>query len=98
MRHVRLTCLNHPELRWQCKSIAVNSKGQYNGARNIFYLGSVEKADADLTAIGEFIKAEPGTRLTGLGADVRECTCPPSDLRFAPEEIERQKTEPLTED
>ena len=24
-----------------------------------------------------------------------ECPCPPSDLRFAPEEIERQKTEPL---
>lgn len=97
MRHVSLTCIHHPNLRWQCKSIAVNSIGQYNGARNIFFNGSVEKRDADLQAIGEFIKAEPGTRLTTLGADVPECTCPPSDLRFAPEELERQKTEPLTD-
>ena len=39
MRHMILTCKNHPNLRWQCKSIAVNPDGSYNGARNIFYLG-----------------------------------------------------------
>lgn len=69
MRHVQLTCINHPELRWFCKEIAVNAIGQYNGARNIFFDG------------------------TGP-----ECPCPPSDLRFSPEEIERQKTEPLLQD
>jgi hypothetical protein len=71
MRHVTLTCLNHPEKRWSCKEIAVNSIGQYNGSRNIFY-----NLDAD----------------PSMGP---ECTCPPSDLRFAPEEIELQKTKPL---
>lgn len=68
MRHVSLTCINHPKLRWQCKEIAVNEIGQYNGSRNIFYL-----------------------------SDEPECMCPPSDLRFSPEELERQKTEPLGE-
>jgi hypothetical protein len=96
MRHVRLTCLNHPNLRWQCKSIAVNSIGQYNGARNIFFLGSAEKADKDIADIGDFFKnAKVGEALTTLGADCPECTCPPSDLRFAPEEIERVVNEPL---
>jgi len=69
MRHVKLTCINHPELRWSCKSIAVNHLGQYNGARNIFYLTE----------------------------EVRECECHASNLRFAPEELERQQTEPLTD-
>ena len=76
MRHVSLTCIHHPALRWQCKSIATNRNGSYNGARHIFYNG-VPRAD-------------------GKGFDyVPECSCPPSDLRFAPEELERQKTEPL---
>lgn len=66
MRHVTLTCINHPELRWSCKEIAVNSIGQYNGMRHIFFNG-------------------PGP----------ECPCKADALRFAPEEIERQKTEPL---
>ena len=38
MRHVTLTCKNHPELRWQCKSIATSPNGGYNGSRHIFYL------------------------------------------------------------
>ena len=71
MRHVALTCINHANLRWQCKEIAVNAIGQYNGARNIFYNGNLD------------------------GLYPPECSCPASDLRFAPEELERQKTEPL---
>jgi hypothetical protein len=80
MRNVRLTCINHTNLRWMCKSIEVNNLGQHNGARNIFYLGKYNPTNemwCDETWI--------------------ECECPPSDLRFAPEEIERQKTEPLTD-
>ena len=73
MRHVSLTCINHPNLRWQCKEIAVNKLGQYTGARNIFYNGG-------------------NTEETEFAS---ECSCPPSNLRFAPEELERQKTEPL---
>ncbi len=38
MRHVILTCENHPELRWSTKEIAVTN-GRYNGQRNIFFKG-----------------------------------------------------------
>lgn len=37
MRHIALTCKNHPHLRWTAKSIAVNRDGSYNGRRNIFF-------------------------------------------------------------
>lgn len=100
MRHVRLMCLNHPNLRWQCKSIAVNNIGQYNGARNIFFLGSHKRADEALDAIGDWAKnGKPGDALdiSKVMADEPECQCPSSDLRFAPEELEQQKTEPLTD-
>lgn len=76
MRHVTLTCKNHPDLRWQCKSIAANKDGSYNGARHIFFNGLHKEGHHDLT-------------------HVTECSCPPSDLTWAPEELERQKTEPL---
>ena len=39
MRHIYLTCKNHPKLLWFCKSIAVNRDGSYNGLRHIFYEG-----------------------------------------------------------
>lgn len=38
MRHVTLTCKNHPALRWSCKSIAFTPGKGYNQKRNIFYL------------------------------------------------------------
>ena len=38
MRHLSLTCKNHPELRWSCKSIAFTPGYGYNGARHIFFL------------------------------------------------------------
>jgi hypothetical protein len=74
MRHVSLTCLNHPDLRWSCKEIAAGVDGRYNGARNIFF---------------------NGTKDCDWSVPVRECDCPPSDLRFSPEELELQKTHPL---
>lgn len=33
----KLTCKNHPNLRWLTKTIATNEDGSYNGTRNIFY-------------------------------------------------------------
>lgn len=39
MRHIHLTCKNHPELRWQCKSVAYTEGYGYNGARSIFFNG-----------------------------------------------------------
>lgn len=44
MRHVILTCKNHPHLRWQCKSIATSPQGGYNGARHIFFRGTHDDA------------------------------------------------------
>lgn len=43
MQHIKLKCKKHPKLRWNCKSIAVNSDGSYNGRRNIFFRGHVER-------------------------------------------------------
>jgi hypothetical protein len=40
MQNIILTCRNHTNLRWQCKSIAVSGDGSYNGERNIFYNGA----------------------------------------------------------
>ncbi len=73
MRHVLLTCIHHPSLRWRTKEVAANAIGQYNGARNIFFEGCKGASSSD----------------------TKECNCSPQDLRFAPEELERQKTEPL---
>lgn len=54
MRHVRLTCKNHPNLRWQCKSIAFTEGYGYNGARNIFFNGeAVEGKDWDFNPAAE---------------------------------------------
>lgn len=69
MKHVILTCCNHPHLRWICKEIAVNGLGQYNGARNIFYLGTIPDNGDPMHCTW----SEP------------ECPCKPSELRFAPE-------------
>ena len=68
MNHVILTCRHHPELRWQCKSIAFSPEYGYNGLRNIFFLG---------------VHTESGNQWQ---AEHTECSCPPTDLVFAPEE------------
>jgi hypothetical protein len=47
MRHVKLTCRNHPELRWTCKSIAYSPGHGYNGSRNIFFHGYRESMPAN---------------------------------------------------
>lgn len=78
MRHVTLTCIHHPKLRWYCKEVAVDKDGRYNGARNIFFDGSLDDPNTIRTNTKEV-----------------ECKCKSSDLRFAPEELEYQKTHPL---
>lgn len=40
MRHVILTCKNHPNLRWNCKEIAYTPGKGYNGQRSIFFNGA----------------------------------------------------------
>lgn len=62
MRHIHLTCRNHPNLRWLTKSIAWSNEYGYNGARNIHYVGTADgefapecpcKADSLVCAPGE---------------------------------------------
>ena len=73
MRHVKLTCKNHPDLRWMCKSVAWTDSGGYNGSRNIFFVGK-------LTTSGDYSPVE-GDEV------VMECSCPTSDLVRAPEDL-----------
>jgi hypothetical protein len=80
MRLVTLTCINHPDLRWQSKELAVDTIGRYNGRRGLFFCGS------------KTVRHDPRYPPEYF---IRECTCSAADLRFAPEEIERQKSEPL---
>ena len=77
MRHVSITCKNHPELRWSCKDVAWNFPG-YNGSRGIFFSG---RYTGKLHSDGSGAECEP--------AD--ECSCPVSDLRTAPEDKEIAK-------
>lgn len=80
MRHVILTCKNHPDLRWSCKEIAVTN-GQYNGSRNIFFLG---------TPNGKGMYSD-GSGLhctTFTDKPIYECDCSSRELIVAPEDIQ----------
>lgn len=80
MRHVSLTCKNHPDLRWSCKEIAVKENPQpgepaaYNGSRGIFFAGKTT---------GQLYPDKSGVQCTPDA----ECSCPASDLIIAPEDI-----------
>lgn len=83
MRHVILTCTNHPNLRWSTKRIAI-SDGKYNGARNIFFKGvpsgkgmHEDGSGLDCTVLGY---------KDGQMVVIEECECPSSDLIIAPED------------
>ena len=61
MRHVSLTCKNHPELRWSCKSIAFTPGKGYNGIRHIFFATGGDECrcpSADLVLAPEEIEAQ----------------------------------------
>src|SRR6185437_5265772 len=52
MRHLTLTCKNHPQLRWNCKSIAYTPGAGYNGCRNIFFNGRLTTAEEQAAGLG----------------------------------------------
>lgn len=90
MRHVILTCRNHPQLRWSCKDIAFTDSSGYNGMRLIEFLGlptgkgmyeDLSGLDCDIV---EEKRNEAG-QVTGYDF-VQECTCAASDLIRAPED------------
>ncbi len=81
MRHVILTCKNHPELRWSCKEIAFSDEGGYNGSRNIFFNGIPSKK-----GMFEDGSGLDCTHLRDDGSVVLECECPASALIRAEED------------
>lgn len=83
MRHVILTCKNHPNLRWSCKEIAYTEGYGYNGARSIFFNGEPSGHGMHFDQSGLDCSTYFPDRADPV---VRECTCPPSDLILAPED------------
>ena len=85
MRHVILTCKNHPELRWSCKEIAFTDSptGGYNGSRHLHFNGTPD-------GTGMFSDGS-GLACTMSDKDGRiiaqECACLTSDLILAPEDV-----------
>lgn len=75
MRHVILTCKNHPNLRWSTKEIAFSDEGGYNGCRNIFYLGILT-----VNSALKYSMYVPGEEIPA------ECPCKGRDLIRAPED------------
>ncbi len=80
MRHVILTCKNHPRLRWSCKEIAFSDKYGYDGSRNIFFGGVPDD--------NGMYSDNSGLSCTRIKDNelVEECSCPASNLIRAPED------------
>jgi len=83
MRHVILTCKNHPHLRWSCKEIAFDDTYGYNGSRSIFFNGV--PTERGMYSDGSGLDC---TTFTPEGGIVSECKCPSSDLIRAPEDAQ----------
>lgn len=80
MRHVILTCKNHPKLRWSCKEIAFTDEGGYDGTRNLFFDGTPDGTG--------MYQDKSGLSCTHFknGKNVEECNCSGHVLIRAPED------------
>ena len=85
MRHVILTCKNHPDLRWSTKEIAFSDEGGYNGMRTIFFNG--RPTGEGLYHDGSGLHCSTFVE----GEIVEECNCHPRDLIRAPEDAESER-------
>lgn len=83
MRHVILTCKNHPNLRWSCKDIAFSDLHGYNGSRGIFFDGEPDGRGMYHDLSGLHCSTYFPERADPV---VRECSCPSSMLIRAPED------------
>lgn len=83
MRHVLLTCRNHPNLRWGCKEVAFSDEHGYNGSRSIFFWGEPNGKglfeDKSGIHCSTYFAGDP-PRI------VEECKCSSRDLIRAPED------------
>lgn len=73
MRHVLLTCKQHPKLRWCCKSVAFTPGKGYNQQRRIFFLGEKQQDRRTLEVENYYCACE--------------CKCPSTDFVLAPEDL-----------
>ena len=83
MRHVILTCKNHPDLRWSCKEIAFSSEHGYNGQRHLFFKGF---------SLGKMYSDNSGLNCSLVHPTIpdkyaEECSCSSSNLILAPEDV-----------
>lgn len=83
MRHVILTCKNHPDLRWSCKEIAFTDGFGYNGSRSIFFNGEPDSRGMYSDGSGLNCSTYFKDREDPI---VRECDCHPTDLIRAPKD------------
>lgn len=81
MRHVSLTCKNHPNLRWSCKSIATSEHGGYNGCRNIFFDGDITDLGRNIFDPGKECKCPPSD-LVLAPDEVWDDECKETEGRF----------------
>lgn len=83
MRHVLMTCKNHPNLRWGCKEVAFSDRGGYNGSRNIFFWGEPTGKGMYSDNSGLDCATYFPDRANPI---ITECDCSPRDLIRAPED------------
>lgn len=96
MRHVILTCKNHPNLRWSCKEIAFDDVGGYNGSRNIFFNGEPDGTGMFSDGSGLSCSTFFPDRENPV---VKECSCLANDLIRAPEDKDvRRYGEPAVQE
>lgn len=81
MRHIILTCKNHPQLRWSCKEIAFTEGLGYNGARSLSYIGTPDGTGMFSDGSGLSCRL-----VDENGYPVEECDCQISDLVLASED------------
>jgi hypothetical protein len=79
MRHVSITCKNHPGLRWSTKSIAWSNEHGYNGARSLHFHGKVVMHGGG----PKLFMDRSGVQTSPCA----ECQCKVDQLTVAPEDI-----------
>lgn len=84
MRHVSITCKNHPHLRWSCKEIAWTNG--YNGSRRIIFLGRVKLDPEGIPILYHDKSGTSCEQVTYNGDLIEECSCSAKDLIKSPED------------
>lgn len=85
MRHVYLTCKNHPHLRWSTKEIAFSDSSGYTGERKLFFWGILLRNSDGSPKLFTDRSGLECTKFDSKGL-IQECPCSTADLIRAPED------------